>query len=328
MRPLTETIPKPLIPLIDRPFLAHVFDRLLEYGVDEVLLSSSYLGPKFAEFLGARTDRPRVTWITEATPLGTAGAIANAAHHLHETFLVLNGDILTDLELTALVDRHHASGAAATIALTHVADARPYGLVERDRDGRVVAFREKPADPIPGDVNAGTYVLEPDAIAGVPAGVAVSIERETFPSLIDRGAGVFAFVFDAYWMDLGTPDKYLRATADVLDGRVAGLRYPAPCVDPTADVAGSSTVGVEVVVGPGASVGERASVERSVALAGASIGADARVVDSILGPGAWVGNGATVDGSVLAERAGVAPRADASGARVAAGEVFEPTRVR
>lgn len=322
LRPLTETIPKPLIPLVDRPFLDHVLDRLGAHGVDEAILSSPYLGTAFEAYVAARTTKPEVRWVTEDVALGTGGAIANAATGLREAFLVCNGDILTDLDLTALIAFHRRRQAVATIALHRVADARPFGLVVHGADGRVSEFREKPADPIPGDINAGTYVMEPSAVEGVAAGLAVSVERETFPRLIAAGSPVFAFGSDAYWMDLGTPEKYLRATFDALDERVEGLSYVAPHVDPSAEVSLRSYLGRWVVLGASSSVGDDARVEDSVVLAGASVGQSARVTDSILGPGSSVGAGAVVAGSVLAEGAAVPPGVSADGARVGPNETL------
>jgi mannose-1-phosphate guanylyltransferase len=322
LRPLTETIPKPLIPLVDRPFLDHVLDHLARYEVDEVILSSPYLGQAFEAFLRDRRADPPVTWVTEATPLGTGGAIASAARSLRETFLVLNGDILTDLDLEALLRRHREREAVATITLTQVADARPYGLVAVEPTGRVLEFREKPSEPVPGAVNAGTYVLEPEAIAGVTPDGPVSVERAVFPALIDAGAPVFGFISDAYWMDLGTPEKYLQATFDVLEGLVDGIVASAPSLDARADVSLRAQVGRWVVAQAGARVAEGAQVEDSVLLAGSQVLEGARVRDSILGPGAVVGAGATVVGAVLAEGARVGPGTDTLGARVSAGQAL------
>src|SRR5437667_3236342 len=319
MRPLTETIPKPLIPLVDRPFLRHVVDHLQAHGIQEVLLSSSYLEEAFAGFLGSGEPGPRITWIAEPTPLGTGGAIANAARGLDETFLVVNGDILTDLDLTALVAFHRSQTATATIALTQVQDARPFGLVDLDGAGRVRAFREKPPQAVPGVVNAGTYVLEPDAVAGIAGERAVSVEREVFPGLIERGKRVAGFVAPAYWRDLGTPEQYLRATFDALDGRVGGLAYVAPHVDPSAKVSLRAHLGRWVVVAARSSVGDEAEVEDSVLLAGSMVEAGAKVRDSIVGPSAFVGEGAVVQGAVLAEGARVASGLSTEGARVSAG---------
>jgi mannose-1-phosphate guanylyltransferase len=323
LRPLTETIPKPLIPLVDRPFLDHVLDHLARHEVDEVILSSPYLGRAFEAFIRERRADPPVTWVTEATPLGTGGAIAEAARSLEDTFFVLNGDILTDLDLGALLDHHRARGAMVTITLTEVDDARPYGLVAMNQSGRILEFREKPSEPVPGAVNAGTYVMEPEAIAGVAPGRPVSVEREIFPALIEAGSAVFGFVSNGYWMDLGTPAKYLQATFDVLEGRVGGMVVTAPHLDPRADVSLRAQIGRWVVVQAEARVADGAQVEDSVLLAGARVLEGASVRDSILGPGAVVGAGATVVDAVLAEGARVAPGATSKGARVSAGQGSE-----
>ena len=165
MRPLTETVPKPLLPLMDRHALDHVLDHLARHGVHEVVLSSPYLEAVFHPFIEARHGDPAITWITETHALGTGGAIVNALETAgEEPFFALNGDILTDLDLTAMKAFHDARGAAVTIALHHVDDARAFGLVETDADARVLEFREKPEVPVPGDVNAGTYLLDPGVL--------------------------------------------------------------------------------------------------------------------------------------------------------------------
>jgi mannose-1-phosphate guanylyltransferase len=302
LRPLTETVPKPLIPFMNRPFLHHVLDHLARHGVDEVVLSSSYLEEEFKSFLEDRSGLPRVTWITESVPLGTCGAVAGARFFLDGTFLVLNGDILTDLDLSALVAFHGERAAVATIALTPVGDARPYGLVEREDDGRVVSFREKPRDPVPGVINAGTYVLEPRALDGVPEGVAVSIERETFPALIARGEPVYSFVWEGYWRDLGTPEAYLQAHLDALGGMISETAYESPLLGEGARVHEDAVVGPLVVLGPSARVDAGARVDRSVLHRGARVGQGAIVEDSILGRESEVGPGVRVRDSVLADR--------------------------
>lgn len=324
LRPLTETIPKPLVPLMGRPQLDHVLDHLERHGVTEVVLSSPYLEETFHAFIAARRGHPAITWITEREPLGTGGAIVHALPSLGgEPFLALNGDILTDLDLTAMVAFHRSHAASATIALTRVADARPFGLVHTEGDGRVLEFREKPTEPVPGDVNAGTYVLDPAALVGWRAGEPRSIEREIFPGLIEGGRPVYGFASAAYWLDLGTPAQYLRAHADILDGRVSTLPAAgAHRVDPSASVDAAARIGRHGVVGPRAAVGPDADVDGSVLLEGASVGAGARVRGSILGPRSVVGEGAVVEECVLAEGASVAPGATARGAGVAPGAVF------
>jgi mannose-1-phosphate guanylyltransferase len=322
LRPLTETIPKPLVPLVDRPFLSHVLGHLAAHGVEEAILSSPYLEPAFGAYVAARTSTPRVRWLEEPMPLGTGGAVASAAQGLEDAFFVLNGDILTDLDLSELAAFHRARGSRCTIALAEVEDARPFGLVDLDAEGRLLAFREKPAEAIPGLINAGTYVLDPSVLADVPVDRAVSIEREVFPAAIAAGVPAFGFPSAAYWMDLGTPEKYLRASFDALEGRIGGLAYEAPWVDPAAEVSLRSHLGRWVVVGPGAAIEDDAEVEDSVVLAGARVGAGARISDSILGPGATVAAGATVLGAVLGEGAIVPAGVLTSGARVAAGSVL------
>lgn len=321
LRPLTETIPKPLVPLVDRPSLDHVLDHLGLHGAHEVVLSSSYLESTFHAFIQARRGNPRIVWITETEPLGTGGAIVNALGAVgEEPFLALNGDILTDLDLTAMIAFHRERGAIATIALTHVEDARPYGLVPTEPDGRVLGFREKPAERIPGDINAGTYVLDPSVLRAFPSGVPISIEREIFPRLIAEGLPVYGFRSDAYWLDLGTPEQYLRAHADLLAGRVAGQpAYPAPYLAERASVHLRARLGRSVAVGPGASVGPDAEIDDSVVLEGAVVGDGARVLGSILGPRSRVGAGAVVVDCVLAEGARVHEGAEVRGERASAG---------
>ena len=320
LRPLTETIPKPLLPLMDRPSLDHVLDHLTRHGVHEVVLSSPYLESTFHDFIEARRD-PTITWITEREPLGTGGAIVHAMEHLgDEPFFALNGDILTDLDLTEMAAFHRERAADATIALHHVEDARAFGLVATGPDGRVVAFREKPEEPMPGDVNAGTYVLEPSAIAGWVGSGNVSIERRIFPALIDEGRRVFGVVTEGYWLDLGTPQTYLQAHFDILEGKVGGERYPAPYVADGAVVDRRAHLGRWVVVGPGASVAQGAEIDDSVLHAGAVVEREAKVVGSILGPRSVVGAGAEVIESALAASARVRPGTSVRGARISAGQ--------
>jgi mannose-1-phosphate guanylyltransferase len=324
LRPITETWPKPLVPLMDRPSLDHVLDHLASHGIHEVVLSSSYLESTFHAFIQERHGDPVITWITETEPLGTGGAIVNALGSLRtdEPFLALNGDILTDLDLIAMVALHRDRGAAATIALHHVEDARPFGLVPTEPDGRVIAFLEKPVEPIPGDINAGTYVLEPSALAGWEAGRNVSIEREIFPALIEQGRSLYGFLSDAYWIDLGTPEKYLQAHFDLLDRKVKGHReYPAPFIATGgASIDRGATVGRHVVLGPGVHVGEGAEIQESVLHERASVEQNATVRRSILGPNAFVDAWARVVDSVLGQDAYVGTDVVLDGARVAPGE--------
>jgi mannose-1-phosphate guanylyltransferase len=319
LRPLTETVPKPLLPVMDRAFLDHVLDHLARHGVDEVVLSSPYLGSTFAPFIDARDGTPpAIRWITEAEPLGTGGAVVNALDHLDagEEVFALNGDILTDLDLGAMLAFHRERGASVTISLTHVDDARPFGLVPTNPEGRVFEFLEKPAAPVPGDVNAGTYVLDPAVLHGFARGEPLSIERQIFPAVIADGRPVYGFASPGYWMDLGTPEKYLQGHFDIFQGRVEGLAYPSPWVHETARISLRSHLGRWVAAGAGVAVDEEAQVDDSVLLPGAHVAAGARVVATIVGPKARVGAGATVTGCVLGE-----------GARVPDGAVLRDQKV-
>jgi mannose-1-phosphate guanylyltransferase len=327
MRPLTETVPKPLLPLVDRPSLDHVLDHLARHGVHEVILSSPYLESTFDPFIRGRRGDPAIVWITEEEPLGTGGAIVHALGSVgSDPFFALNGDILTDLDLTAMLAYHNDRGAAVTIALHHVDDARAFGLVDTDGAGRVQAFREKPQAPIPGPINAGSYLLDPTVLGAWTPGATLSIEREIFPAVIGSGAPVYGFASDAYWLDLGTPDKYLRAHFDLLDGRVHGLHYPAPWIAAGADVDRRAHLGRWVAVGAGASVAPDAEVDDSVLHAGARVGAGARLVGSVLGAQADVGPGAVVIDSVLGEGASVPGDMRLTGARVSSGGAATPER--
>ncbi len=321
LRPLTETIKKELLPLVDRTILDHTLDRLVAHGVHEVLMSSPYLEETFHPFIESRHGDPAITWITEEQALDTGGAIVNALHRLdpNEPFFALNGDILTDLDMTAMLALHRERGAAATIALHHVEDARAFGLVDLESDGRILAFREKPEDAVPGDVNAGTYVFDPAALARWTADHPISVEREIFPGVIAAGRPVVGFGSDAYWRDLGTPQNYLQAHFDLLDGKVRGRTYEAPWVAEAAEVDLRAHLGRWVAVGAGVTIGEGAQVDDSVIHPGASVGERAEIVDSIVGPGARVGAGASIGASVLGQDAVVPDDLVLRDARVPAG---------
>lgn len=320
LRPLTETVPKPLLPLVDRPILGHLLDHLVAHGVREVIMSSPYLEDTFHPFIEARGGEPAIAWVTEREALGTGGAIVSVLERLgDQPFFALNGDILTDLDLTSMLESHRRRHAAVTIASHRVADARAFGLMITDRAGRVTEFREKPADPVPGDINAGTYVVEPSALRAWPAGTNTSIEQEIFPRLIHDGAVVQGFRTDAYWLDLGTPEHYLRAHVDLLEGRVRGSSYPAPWIGAGASLDPTARVGTSVAIGAGARVGPEARLDEAVLMADASVEARALVEHSIVGARGIVGEGATLVDSVLGDGVRVAPGVRLQGVRLGSG---------
>lgn len=326
LRPLTETVPKPLLPLVDRTILDHVLDHLVVHGVREVIMSSPYLEDTFHPFIQARRGVPAITWITEREALGTGGAIVSALDRLGDhPFLALNGDVLTDLDLTAMVASHRERAAAVTIALHHVEDARAFGLVETDRSGRVTEFREKPVEARPGEINAGTYVLDPPHLRPWAPNTNISIEEEVFPSLIAENAPVHGFRADAYWCDLGTHDRYLGAHFDLLAGKVRDTAYDAPWIGRRAQVDPTVRLGRSVVVGPGAVVGAGVEADRSVFLRGAVVGRDTRILGSIVGPGARAGARVTLIDCVLGEGARVPDGASLEHARVPPGALAAPS---
>jgi mannose-1-phosphate guanylyltransferase len=318
LRPLTYTTPKPLLPVGHRPILEHVLANLARGGVTEAVLS---LGFKPDAFRAAYPDGTcagvALRYAVEDEPLDTAGAIRFAAQEAGfagERIVAVNGDVLTDLDVGALVAFHRSRGGEGTIHLTPVEDPSAFGVVPTDDRGRVTAFIEKPPrDTAPTNfINAGTYVLEPAALARIPECGPVSIERQTFPAMVADGV-LFALATEDYWLDAGRPDQYLQANLDLLDGRRRGAS-----IDP---------------VGPGASVAPDASIRRTVVGAASEVGATARLADSVLLPGVVIGPGAVVEASILGAgvRVGagaiVADAVVGDGERIEAGAALDGVRV-
>jgi mannose-1-phosphate guanylyltransferase len=317
LRPLTHHRPKQMLPIVNRPMIEHVVGHLVDHGVDDVVLSLGYQPHAFREaYPDGDCAGATLHYAVEPEPLDTAGAIRFAALDagIDERFLVLNGDVLTDLDVTALVAFHESRGAEATIALHRVDDPSRYGVVPTDARGRVLAFVEKPpCDEAPTDlINAGTYVLEPTVLAHIPGGRATSVERETFPALVADGS-LYALDDACYWIDTGTPEEYIQAQLDLLDG-VRGA--PVDGVHPEARVAGDACV-QRSVVGPGVTVAAGARVEGAVLLPGVQVGAGAVVDGSVVGERAIVGEGAqVVRHSLVGDRQVVPPAARLDGDRV------------
>ncbi len=296
LRPLTYTTPKQMLAIVDRPMLEHVVGHLRCHGVTEAVLSLGYRADVFeAAYPNGLCAGVRLRYAVEPAPLDTAGAVRFAAQAagINETFIVVNGDVITELDVGLVWNRHREIGAEATLALTKVSDPSAYGVVPTDVNGRVEGFVEKPdrATAPTNWVNAGTYVLEPDILSRIPADRPASIERDTFPSVALNG-NLWAVRSDAYWIDVGTPAAYLKVHLDLLDD-ARGLDINAVAtdsvVDPTALVQRS-------IVMSGARIGAQAVVRESVISSGAVVGDDATVDGSIAGPGAVVGRGATATG--------------------------------
>ena len=302
LRPLTYTRPKHLLPIANRPHIEHVFDLLRRHGISDVVLTTSYLAEAFEETVErALADGMNVYVTHEEVGLGTAGALKNAEAEVgDDTFLVFNGDVLTDVDLDGLVAFHREREAHATILLTPVEDPSAFGVVPTEPDGRVTGFIEKPArEDAPTDqINAGVYVLEPSILERIPEGREWSLERALFPELVEEGVPLYALSTDAYWMDVGTPDKYLKANMDAITGAFKMHAGSAVAEDAAIDASASVS---NSCIGAGAKVHAEATVEGSVILPGCSISRGASVRGTILGEGVTVASGAQLVDATVAD---------------------------
>ena len=314
LRPLTLTVPKPAMPLAGRPFLTFMLDWLASHGVNEAILSCGYRSDGVRQVLGDIYEGMRLRYVVEEEPLGTAGPVRLAADSgvLADRFLVLNGDTLTDFDLTAELEQHDAKGAEGTLALVAVEDTASYGVVPTDDEGRVVEFLEKIESPPTNRINAGAYVLERSVAERIEPGRAVSFEREIFPAMASEGV-LYGYMAEGYWIDIGTPERYLEATYDLLASHVAS-RLPASDETGSLIYAGSITSGARIgpksVVGSHCVVGEGSVVERSVVHESVRVGRDCVVTDAVLAEGVRVGDGARVcEGAIVGARAVLDPGA-------------------
>ncbi|GLW17810.1 GDP-mannose pyrophosphorylase [Streptomyces sp. NBRC 13847] len=315
LRPLTVRTPKPMVPAAGVPFLTHQLARARAAGVEHIVLATSYLAEVFEPYFGDGSALGlHLEYVTEHEPLGTGGAIRNVASRLHsgpdEPVLIFNGDILTGLDIPALVDTHRDSGAEVSLHLTRVEDPRAFGLVPTDGTGRVTAFLEKPQTPeeiVTDQVNAGAYVFNRSVIDTIPAGRPVSVERETFPGLLAAGAHLQGMVDSTYWLDLGTPQAFVRGSADLVLGRAPSPAVPGRRGDrlvmESAEVAGDAKLSGGTVAGPRTVIGPGARIDGSAVLEGAVIEEGARIRDSLIGAGAHIGARTVLDGAVIGDGA-------------------------
>ena len=326
LRPLTSTLPKPVVSLVDRPMMVYMLEWLRGHGVDDVIMSCGFKATKVREVLGDGSQLGiSLRYVEEPDPRGTAGALKYAEDLLDDRFLMLNGDVLTDLDLTAQLAQHEQTGATGTLALVPVPDPSSYGLVKLKEGGAVEEFLEKPSGDTVLDTNlisAGAYVLERSVLDLIAPDKNVSIEREVWPALVDEG--LYGFVDDdAYWIDVGTPERYLQATFDILEGNVRtavaeklgdgylyvdpaaqvdGRAVPPAIVGAGSQIAEGAHVGSLAVLGEDVIVGEGSVVERAVVLKGAHIGEDCVLRGCIVGAGARIGARSQVIGwSMLGE---------------------------
>lgn len=341
LRPLTVNTPKPMVPAAGVPFLTHPLARAKAAGIDHIVMATSYLAEVFEPYFGDGSSLGlHLEYVTEHDPLGTGGAIRNVASRLHadpdDPVLVFNGDILTGLDIRALLAAHRSSGADVSLHLTRVDDPRAYGLVPTDDTGRVEAFLEKPSSPeeiVTDQINAGAYVFRRSVIDTIPTGRPVSVERETFPGLLADGAHLHGMVDSTYWLDLGTPEAFVRGSADLVLGRAPSPAVPGRCgdrlvlpgarVDPGAKLTGGT------VVGERATIGEGARLSGSTVLSGAVVEPGAVVTDSLIGQDARVGARTVISGAVVGDGATVgADNELLAGARVWCNASLPPGALR
>lgn len=333
LRPLTYDTPKPMVPLFGVPFLERTLVRLREAGVSNVILASGYLPRAIEDHFGdgARLGL-KLTYVVETEPLGTAGALRNVADHLHGTFFVLNGDVLTSLDLRAMIDFHKVAGGIGVLHAISVEDPSAFGCIVRDDDNRITSFVEKPPreEAPTNEINAGTYLLERRVLDAIPAGRAVSIERETFPKLLAAGERLYSYVTDDYWLDVGRPQQYLQAHGDVLDGKLVlalsgdllpergtywyeGAANLPSNVKPPVYLGHDVSIDVRATIGPYAVIGDRCRVAK-----------DATVSDSIVWDDVEIGEGAQVADAILASKVRIGPGAVVTSGAVIGHDVHVP----
>lgn len=322
LRPLTLNTPKPVVPVANSPFLLYQLDLMRSAGIQEIILSLSYQPRKIEDLLKDGSDYG--VWIRyalEGTPLGTAGAFKNAEEQIESTSVVFNGDVLTSIDLAAVIAHHREKRAVATIVLTPVENPSAYGLVETTPDGWIQRFIEKPGpDEVTcNTINAGIYVLEPSVLRYIPKGEPYSFERGLFPTLLERKEPVLSFILDQYWIDIGTPQKYLEVHQDILSRKFMSPRVPGrglersllpanAFVDDKSIIDSDVTIRDHVriensVIGKNCKIDERAHIVDSVIWSGNAIDADARVTQSIVGKGCYIGRSAILrPGVVLGDK--------------------------
>lgn len=323
LRPLTDSVPKSMVPVLNQPFLEHVIAYLKKYGVGHIILTLSYRPEVIQAYFGdGNTMKVPLTYCVENSPLGTAGAVKNAEQYLDSTFIVLNGDVFTDLDIADMLAFHRRRKAKATIALTRVDNPCAFGVVETGTDGKVIRFIEKPPpDKVTTHwINAGVYILEPEVLKHVPAGSHYMFEKGLFPLLLELGEPVYGYQYSGYWLDMGTPEKYLCLNCDLLSSRArsaliddAGkLSYgPDTVVHPSAQITASTVIarkcrigsGVQIkgpaIIAPGCCIGEDAILEEVVLWNDVNIGRGAFLKQCVIGSNARIKDNARITNRVV-----------------------------
>jgi mannose-1-phosphate guanylyltransferase len=323
LRPLTLSAPKPMLPTAGLPFLTHLLSRIAAAGIEHVVLGTSYKAGVFeAEFGDGSKLGLQIDYVTETEPLGTGGAIANVVEKLrHDTVMVFNGDVLSGADLGALLESHQRTAAELTLHLVRVGDPRAFGCVPTDATGLVTAFLEKTQDPPTDQINAGCYVFARSVIDRIPRGRPVSVEREVFPALLSDGVRVCGYVDATYWRDMGTPEDFVRGSADLVRGiapspALGGHRGEELVHDGAAVAPGVLLIG-GTVIGRGAEIGPGARLDGAVIFDGVKIEAGCVIERSIIGFGARIGPRALIRDGVIGDGADIGARCELlRGARV------------
>lgn len=320
LRPLTIHTPKPIVPVVNRPFLLYQIDLLQPPAIKNVILCLSYQPRKIEELLSDGSNfGMRISYLVEASPLGTAGAFKNAKEYIEGTTVVFNGDILADVDLRQVIDHHRSSEAAATIVVTPLENPTGYGIVEAAADGRVMRFVEKPQrEEVESNlINAGIYVLEPSVLKHIPDGRSFSFEYDFFPALLDTDEAFYAYRHDGYWLDIGTPEGYRQGNLDVVNGRLRSYapERPAPGekfdpavridershVDPSCVIKAQAQI-VNSIIGPNCFIEEKAQIENSVIWSATRVSAEAEVRQCVIGKSCHIGRSAVLVGAVLGDK--------------------------
>jgi mannose-1-phosphate guanylyltransferase len=296
LMPLTKNTPKPMLTVAGIPVTEHQLNMAKAAGIKEIVLATSYLSDVFIPYFGDGSKWGlKIKYAVEKVPLGTGGAIRNASKLLdtNESVVILNGDVLSSHNVAEQIRQHESHDADVTLHLTQVEDARAFGCVPTDSDGRVTAFLEKMDNPVTNQINAGCYVFNPRVISTIPLDTVVSVERETFPQLVESGAKVFGYLENAYWLDIGTPRALLKASIDIVKRSGQFLAMPGSTIDPTAVITGGSCIGSDSSVGAGA------HIDGSIIEAGCVIGPHAKISDSFVAAGAEVENNVKITSSFV-----------------------------
>ena len=307
LKPITNDFPKPMVPIMGKPLLERNIENLKKHGIDEIILSTCYKPHKIERYFeDGRKLGVKISYITEDVPLGTAGAIKNAQGFLDDTFLVFNADILSDIDISQMISFHREKGAIATIAATQVDNPSDYGVIEHDENGFITAFKEK---PLPHEsssnlINAGVYIFEPQILDEIPVGKPVSIERETYPLILEKGLKIAVYNRCSYWLDLGTPRKYLKAHKDILEGifkiGVHDFKENSRYISQTAKIGHNARIIEPVYIGDNVEIAPFAVVGPNTVLCDhSSVGMGARVIGSVVWDHVDIGVGALIVNSVV-----------------------------